>query len=249
MQIGCCWFCVRKQQLHNQISDRCWDLEPDEFLVIQYLIEHQGKVVSRLELMQIVFQHYRGRRPYERLEQIIHQLKRFLGDDNLSYIGKMSDQGYVLYKAPVKKVSGILGTPFIKIEALPFFLLLSLGFITFCVFFNRIGNPTSISPNYSQQLTLADDRVAEVSFYTGKQKMKTIKPFANQFISQVSACAVFPWQSISVSVSNGQQMLTIFLDDKTKSTNYKVIKLFSNDFNSDDFDLNWLKQVGICDEV
>lgn len=247
MQIGCCWFRAQEQQLLNQVSERCWDLEPDEFQVIQYLIEYQGKVVSRVELIQILTQYYRGSRPSERLEQIIHRFRQFLGEEHASYLGKMSDQGYVLYNKPIKKSTGILGTPFIKVEPLPFFLLLFLGLMTLCVFASRITNPTSISPNFSHQFTFANDRVAEISFYTGKQKMQTIKPFAKQMISQVAACAAVPWQSISVSVSNGQNMLTIFLDDKTQKANHKIIKLFSDDFNADILDEHWLKKVGICD--
>lgn len=247
MQIGCCWFRVQEQQLLNQVSERCWDLEPDEFQVIQYLIEYHGKVVSRVELIQVLTQYYRGKRPSERLDQIIHRFGQFLGEEHASYLGKMSDQGYVLYKKPIKKSTGILGTPFIKVEPLPFFLLIFLGLMTLCVFASRIANPTSISPNYSHQLTLANDRVAEISFYTGKHKMQSVKPFAEQMISQVSACTGFPWQSISVSISNGQKMLTIFLDDKAQTANYKIIKLFSDDFNADIFDESWLKKVGICD--
>lgn len=247
MQIGCCWFSEHEQQLFNQSSERCWDLKPDEFHVIQYLIAHQGKVVSRLELIQILTQDYRGSRPSERLDQIIQQFRQFLGETHTSHIEKISDQGYVLYRAPVKKTMGVLGTPFIKIEPLPFFSLLLLGLITLCVFASRINTPTSISPNYSYQFSLANDKVADIAFYTGKKKMQTIKPFAKQMISQLSACSGFPWQSISVSVSNGQQMLTLFLDDKAQSANYKVIKLFSNDFNTDVLDGDWLKMVGICD--
>ncbi|MGL5390979.1 MAG: winged helix-turn-helix domain-containing protein [Shewanella sp.] len=247
MQLGCCWFSVQEQQLLNEVSERCWDLEPDEFRVIQCLIESQGKVVSRVELIQVLKQDYQGSRPSERLEQIIYRLRQFLGEEHASYLGKMSDQGYVLYQKPVKKSTGILDTPFITVEPLPFFLLIFLAVITLCVFNSRIANPTSISPDYSHQFTLANDKVAEISFYTGRQKMHSVKPFAEQIVSQVSLCKGFPWHSISVSVSNGQNMLTIFLDDKSQSANYKIIKLFSDDFNADIFDEHWLKKVGICD--
>ncbi|MGL5048731.1 MAG: winged helix-turn-helix domain-containing protein [Shewanella sp.] len=247
MKIGSCWLNVQEQQLLDPDSQSCWDLEPDEFEIIRYLLEWQGKVVSRLELIQVVARYHKGGRHYDRLEQIINRFSQALGDNRSSLLSKVSDQGYILHMVPIKKTASILATPFIKIEPLPFFLLLFLGFVTLCLFFSRIANPTSIAPDHAHQFTLPNNRVAEISFYTGQQKMKSMKPFAEQMVSQVSACTAFPWHSISVSISNSRKMLTIFLDDKKESTNYKIIKLISEDFNVDVFDEQWLRMVGICD--
>lgn len=248
MQIGACWFNAQEQVLVDSASGRSWLLSADEFQILTLLSAQRGKVVSRMELLQSITPHLKlSMRADDLLNSTIRRLRLFLGDDAAHLLVSVANQGYILYATPRKHSRTVLNSPLFKLS-MPQFMLLTLMTLAMLLWVgSHITHPTSIAPNYAKQLPTHDGHYSEIQFYTGQPSDHSMRPLVDHFVEQVSACAVFPWQSIAATISTDQRFVSLVLKNKdANGLEFETIKMMSENFNVDVIDELWLKMVGIC---
>ncbi|MGL5666697.1 MAG: winged helix-turn-helix domain-containing protein [Shewanella sp.] len=248
MQIGACWFNAQEQVLVDSASGRSWLLSADEFQILSLLSAQRGKVVSRMELQQAIRPQLKlPMRADDLLNSTIRRLRLFLGDDAAHLLVNVANQGFILYATPRKQSRTELNSPLFKLGMPQFMLLMLLTLATLFWVGSRISHPTSIAPNYATQLPMHNGDLSEIQFYTGQPTDHSMKPLVDHFLAQVSACAIFPWQSIAATISTDQKFVSLVLkNEDADGLRFETIKMMSEDFNADVIDELWLKMVGIC---
>ncbi|MFB2652894.1 winged helix-turn-helix domain-containing protein [Shewanella seohaensis] len=248
MQIGTCWFNAQEQVLVDAASGRSWLLSADEFQALSLLSAQRGKVVSRMELLQVISPHLKlSMRADELLNSTIRRLRLFLGDDAAHLLVSIANQGYILYATPRKHSRTALNSPLFKLSMPQFIVLTLLTLAALLWVGSHITHPTSIAPNYAKQLLTHDGHYSEIQFYTGQPSDHSMRPLVDHFLEQVSACAVFPWQSIAATISADQRFVSLVLkNNDANGLEFETIKMMSENFNVDVIDELWLKMVGIC---
>lgn len=249
MQIAQCWFDLSAHKVVDQQSQIDWQLQPDEYHILCLLAAQKDKVVSRLELLQLTQQYQRDDlAPEARLNDIMYRLKRFLNRPH-EVLGDVADQGYILYTKPIAAKGGLLQSPIKSFSMVQFVLLnlltaLALYWMSLC-----ISHPTQIAPNYARQFVTLDGQHTQVSVYSERLKDRPIQPLAEHMMGLLATCPVLPWESISASVSQDTNVLSLVLKTtQNEEVIFKVIKLMSAELKEVRLDIPWLQAVGICAE-
>ncbi|MCH1929674.1 helix-turn-helix domain-containing protein [Shewanella sp. A25] len=247
MQIGTCWFNAQEQVLVDASSGSSWLLSEDEFNILTLLSKQSGKVVSRLELKQVIAPEIKPAKADERLNICIQRLRSFLGREATHLLVNVADQGFILHVIPRGQSKQELHLSKRTISTKQFLFTMAIAVSLLFWIGSRISHPTVIAPDYAKQLPMQDGTLSEIQFYTGQRKDHAMRPLVEHFLTQISSCSVFPWQSIAATISEDRRLVSLVLKNQdANGLRFETIKMMSDDFNADVIDEFWLKMVGIC---
>ncbi|WP_412503438.1 winged helix-turn-helix domain-containing protein [Shewanella indica] len=244
MQIGCCWFDADTGTLKHIGSGKIWVLSEIEQCVLSVLLSHQGKVVSRMQLLQeagipVNQEHL--------LEQAVARIRQYLGPDYCDLLEPIDRQGFLLHSKTRKSKPISL---FLKGKApwYHFFWMLLLSGLVLFFLSSRVGPLRYLeTPDEVIKLAHPSGNTTFLRLYGEPKALATLKDLTQSIEGWLAPCPD-SWRTISISLSDDSKVLSMVLKGESDQGEYfKAYKLTMSQMNDCAPEHTWLKEALRCD--
>ncbi|WP_144210851.1 helix-turn-helix domain-containing protein [Shewanella donghaensis] len=247
MQIGCCWFDDERQELINQSNATTWQLNKNEYWVLSLLAKHRGQVVP-VELLSFPNdESYQQRISDVDLEEIVKNLRDYLGRSHRSLIELIPSQGIILYNKTIASRNSLFDSPNKAISYAQYILIILMTLIASFFVYSNLNGPDYITPDASRQFTTQDGNVANLYLYRSLSSDLNMDSLANEMADYLKVCKVMPWDAISATMSKDNYAISIVMK-KRLATEWRFhnIKVTRDQLQYDFVTPEWLEKVNIC---
>ena len=244
MQIGCCWFDIKRTTLSNQANDTSWKMPAVEFAVLELLVRFREQVLSKEQLLQQLPEEHRTP---AKLQEAIDRLRFYLGKPSDQLLETINDQGFILHTRMKASVTHAISGPLEGMTKQKYAILIA-QILLLIIFIHSIFDPAESIKPLSKRVVTTPTRL--VSYYSVPHEGETTTntELSRLFIKQLELCDRVLWDDVFVSLTHNQRVTSIVLKRKNYSgTEVRNVKGVSPSASKDYIDLAWLKRTGICD--
>ncbi|QDO82762.1 helix-turn-helix domain-containing protein [Shewanella psychropiezotolerans] len=244
MQIGCCWFDIKRTTLSNQQNDTSWKMPLVEFVVLELLVRFRDQVLSKEQLLQRLPEEHRTP---AKLQEAIDRLRFFLGKQSAQLLETIDDQGFILHTRMKASINHTLSGPLAGMTKQKYGLLIA-QILLLIIFMHSIFEPEkSIKPLNKHEITTSTGIVSYYPVPNEGASFADIEDLSSFFIQQLELCDTVLWDDVFVSFTHNETVSSIVLKrENAEGTEVRNVKGISSGASKDYIDQTWLKRTGIC---
>ncbi|EDQ00961.1 helix-turn-helix domain-containing protein [Shewanella benthica] len=185
MQIGCCWFDIKRTTLSNQQNETSWKMPLVEFVVLEHLARFRDQVLSKEQLLQLLPQEHRTP---AKLQEAIDRLRFFLGKQSAQLLEAIDDQGFILHTRMKASINHTFSGPLAGMTKQKYGLLIA-QILLLIIFIHSISEPIeSINPLNNQEIHTSSGIVSYYSVPNEGGSLADIEDLSRFFIPQLERC-------------------------------------------------------------
>ncbi|MGI2091366.1 winged helix-turn-helix domain-containing protein [Shewanella oncorhynchi] len=246
MQLGDCRFDRERGILIELSRDESWHLPRAELQVLNLLVEHQGKLVSKHMLKM-----GDGKHPPltdTSVARAVFMLRSFLGPQYEGLIETVKGQGYLLQPSNGTEFRGV---NYLRLHTVPLWSALVLfGFmLAFSVFYlNHTDHSKPTQALMTSILPLASGQQVRLHLFADSNTNNTLLfELGERLSAGLIACGQSDWADVYASLSHDKQVLNItFRGEKLGQSVIRNIKISDFTRPKTFIDAAWLQEVNIC---
>ena len=244
MQIGCCWFDIKRTTLSNQQNETSWKMPLVEFVVLEHLVRFREQVLSKEQLLQLLPEEHRTP---AKLQEAIDRLRFFLGKQSAQLLETIDDQGFILHTRMKPATNHTLSGPLAGMTKQKYGLLIA-QILLLIIFIHSIFEPTeSIKPLNKHDILTSSGIVSYYPVSNEGEPLADIEDLSSFFIQQIERCDTVLWDDVFVSFNHNLRVTSIVLKRQgAEGIEVKNVKGISSVASKDYIDQAWLKRTGIC---